>query len=268
MAYLYDNQNPNAPVRANGKRFWGYPTRTSPVRVIVVHTAETAPSSRSAENVANFFTHSTTPASYHCLCDNDSDVVLLPDTATAFGVANFNSPALHISAATRAADWGKNPTWDNATLTRMARRVAAWCKKFSIPPVLITPAQARDGRTKGIISHASLDPTRRSDPGPSFPWSRFLAMVKEILNPPKPTPKPTPTPTPSPAPIEDDMPLTQDDINKVADAVARKLGFWDPNRDRFRSYHQDTKAIREGVREVGGAVGNELQHEPRGVNPA
>ncbi|MFC2951161.1 N-acetylmuramoyl-L-alanine amidase [Marinicaulis aureus] len=28
-----------------------------------------------------------------------------------------------------------------------------------------------------VVSHARLDPTRRTDPGPNFPWAEFKAMV-------------------------------------------------------------------------------------------
>lgn len=181
-AWLYQHPNPHAPVRANGRRFHGYPSRTSSIRAIGVHTAETAPSPASAENVARYLASTTRQASYHALVDSDSTVRLLPDEATAFGIAGYNAPALHVSFATYAARWGQHPEWDDAALARGAQVVADWCRRNTIPVRWLTRAQALAG-DKGLVRHSVMDPTRRSDPGGGFPQAEFTRRVQTLLAP-------------------------------------------------------------------------------------
>lgn len=190
--YLYDHQNSNAPVRANGKRFWGYPSRNASVQLIAVHTAEsvfdTSGADSGAEAVAGYQSRTDRPSSYHTLVDRDSTIDTLPDTATSFGVVGYNSRALNLSFAMSAADWGNAAKAKAAEpmLHRAAKKAAEWCKKYDIPVRLITKAQA-DAGVKGLTSHGRLDPSRRSDPGLHFPWDRFLMLVRSYLGSPSTT---------------------------------------------------------------------------------
>jgi len=184
--YLYARQNPNAPKRDNGLRFWGYPQRTQRISLIAVHTTESVldlqGEDTGAESVARYQSTTDRPSSYHRIVDRDSTVVCLPDEATAFGVVGYNSRALSVSLAMRAADW-TDPAKAGAaepTLRRAAAVVAEWCRKYDIPVTLITKAQADAGQ-RGITSHGRLDPARRSDPGAAFPWDRFLTLVRAAL---------------------------------------------------------------------------------------
>lgn len=181
--YLYAHPNPNAPRRANGVRFWGYPTRSTGIRAIGVHTAETAPSQASAENIARYLSTTDRAASYHRVVDSDTTVQLLPDEATAFGIVKFNSPTLHLSWATRAAMWGQYPVWDDQALHRGADVAAEWVQRHDIPVRWITKAQADQG-DKGLVLHRTMDPARRSDPGDGFPADEFLRRVLDRLTAP------------------------------------------------------------------------------------
>lgn len=178
LGYLQRNENPNSSVRADGRRYWGYPTRRAEVQVIPVHTAETAPTTGSAEAIARYFTHSDRPASYHEVVDNNSWVTCLPPEATAFGARGWNANAWHLSFATYARQWGDNPEWDDAALRIGAARARKAADHFGIPIRRISKTQADRG-VKGFIDHARLDPGRRTDPGSGFPWGRFLDLAKQ-----------------------------------------------------------------------------------------
>lgn len=203
MPYLYRHQNQYAPRRSNGLRFWGYPSRTKGITAIGVHTAEITPSPGSAENIAHYFSHTDRPASYHQIVDSDSTVRLLPDEATAFGIRGFNSPCLQLSFATRAASWGRYPQWDRLALERGAQVAAEWCRRHLIPVRRITRTQAQQG-VRGLVAHGTMDPGRRSDPGAGFPWQQFLHRVKALIK-------------------EDEVAVTEEDINKIIDGVARRI---------------------------------------------
>jgi hypothetical protein len=207
MAYLYDHQNPNAPVRSNGKRFWGYPARQKKIQLVVVHTTESMfdliGEDTGAEGVARFQSTTTRPSSYHRIVDRDSEIDMLPDGATAFGVVDYNGQSLHIAFAMRAGDWA-DPEKAKAAepaLYRAARIVATWCHDYGIPDRFISQAEA-DAGALGLTSHGRLDPDRRSDPGTLFPWTRFLGLIHDHLD-------------------EDDMGITPEELRKIVREEAR-----------------------------------------------
>jgi hypothetical protein len=169
------------------------PRRAAPSGVIVVHTAEAfadeSPPDRGAENVAAFIQRRTNYGSYHDLADSDSIIQLVRYSDEAFHDATGSNPHSYgVSAACQAAKWSSySQAWRNATVTNMARaavRYANWLKARSgivIPARRITRAESED-RKPGFISHALRDPTRRTDPGASFPWTFFLSQYSQLLN--------------------------------------------------------------------------------------
>lgn len=181
--HLLDHPNPHARDRGQGRRFHGYPGRRAEVRLVVLHTSESAfdlvGPDRGAEAVAGFLDSVERPSSYHAIADRDSAPRLLPWSYTAFGAHRFNSDAVHIAVAGTAADW--NDLEDDHVdqiLDQLAPLVDEVLDLYELPPVVLTPDQARtNGR--GLTGHGVLDPTRRTDPGADFPWDRLLARLQE-----------------------------------------------------------------------------------------
>lgn len=184
-AYLREHPNP-------ASRGYTSPRREEPSGVVAVHTAENTPDTVAfdggAEAVAHYETVRTTPGSYHDLCDSDSciNLVRYADAAWHDGTGT-NHHSYGLSAATRADVWPFTPPeWRAGVVEQMAQaaaRYARWLHDRNgivIPARRITAAEARN-RVPGFVTHALLDPGRRSDPGAMFPWDRFLARYAELV---------------------------------------------------------------------------------------
>jgi hypothetical protein len=177
MTYLQDNPP--------GRSQFRLPRRADATGAIVVHTAENGGrgAAGSAEAVAEFIQRRTGPGSYHTIADESKWIHLAPYEAEAFGEGTGgNRWALHLSFACRTVDWAMMPDDRTKRLLDQGARAAAdmarWVKAehgITVPARLITAAEYQAGQP-GFISHAALDPTRRSDPGIGFPWARFLAL--------------------------------------------------------------------------------------------
>lgn len=180
--YLLDNPNPHGIVNGDGQ-YHGYEKRTQAIRLIVMHVPVALQGlvgeDRTAEAVASYFANTDRPASAHVNIDRDSVVPLLPDDHVAFHVRNYNSPSLGIECGWDYDDWGKHPEAD----LQVIQRVAAWCaprmEKYGIPPILLTKGQVDQGY-QGFTAHSYLDPTRRKDPGPGFPWAILFAEIAKL----------------------------------------------------------------------------------------
>jgi hypothetical protein len=181
--YLYDHPNPNAPVRTNGIRFFGYPLRSKPIRYIVIHTPETLfnpnPPDRTGEAVANYFATSSRSASAHVMIDSDSTIPLLPPEAVAFHVRDYNTEGYGMECGWSYLDWGNSPEHDAKVIEAMARHIVSDPVLAALPTRRLSKSDV-DAGLAGYVSHATLDPTRRKDPGTSFPWERLFARVNEL----------------------------------------------------------------------------------------
>lgn len=183
-AYLRDHP----PARSQFRK-----RRGKPSGVVAAHTAENTPDyvafDGGAENVASWITRRSDPGSYHLLADSDSRIRLVDwDDAAFHDGTGTNDHSVGISVATRADVWPLAPQrWRDGAIRQLAAGAAdyaRWLKRthgITVPARRITAAQAR-ARVPGFVTHAELDPARRSDPGKAFPWDQFFREYQAALS--------------------------------------------------------------------------------------
>ena len=171
---------------------WTNANRTS-VQLIVIHTTEGSEGPASAEDGAAYDQRRTDGTSTHFFHDQDSTVqcVRTEDIAHAArhqGNLRGIQHELCGRAGQTAAQW--NDTASQGTLRQAARQCARDARKWGIPVRHLTVAEVADG-VKGFCGHYDItrafpqDNGTHTDPGPDFPWSDFLDLVRtemEILD--------------------------------------------------------------------------------------
>ena len=172
---------------AANRKFFGFEGRSDQVQLIVIHTAELSPDlvgqDSAAEALSKFMGNpKESRVSWHTSVDADSVLHELPAEYTGSHVRHWNSRTVGIEIATKADLWGELPDRHRTALVENTAKATAWfCRSLHIPVARVhTLDEARAG-VRGIVAHATLDPTRRTDPGPEFPWSQLLAQVQALL---------------------------------------------------------------------------------------
>lgn len=193
MTYLEDHP----PASPQYRR----PRRSPLTGAIVLHDAENATDlelpDAGAEDVARFISTRSDAGSYHTVVDSDSIVRLIPYDWEAFHEGTGgNRWSLGLSLAYGS----KRPptaTWWAGALRNAAieaRAMADYVKAttgITVPARRITAEQYRAG-LPGFVSHAELDPRRRSDPV-GFPWDVFLPLFANTTTTEVPTMPTSPT---------------------------------------------------------------------------
>lgn len=197
---------------------WTNADRTS-VQLIVIHTTEGSEGPTAAEDGAAYDQRRTDGTSTHYFHDSDSTVQCVR-TADIAHAARYQGNRRGIQhelcgrAGQGTAGWADAAS--QGTLRQAAKQCARDAAKWGIPVRHLTVAEVADG-VKGFCGHYDItrafpqDNGTHTDPGPSFPWSQFLDMVR--------------------AELEDDM--TKDDFiawlkdDEVQDALVRAIFYKD-----------------------------------------
>jgi N-acetyl-anhydromuramyl-L-alanine amidase AmpD len=165
---------------------WSDANRGS-VQLIVIHTTEGSAQAESAEDGAAYDQRRTDGTSTHYFHDSNSTVqcVRTADQAHAARTQG-NRRGIQHELCTRAgsADWGN--AYHQALLRQAAKQAARDAEKWGIPVRHVTVAQVAAGE-KGFCGHIDItrafpaDKGTHEDPGPKFPWSQFLDLVRDEL---------------------------------------------------------------------------------------
>lgn len=159
-----------------------YEGREKQLRLIVIHTMEAAESPKTAENIAAYFASGNVVASAHACVDQDSVVVCLPPSDTAFAAPGANADGYQIEHAGYASQDGAG--WADAESQSMLKLSAAHARSIAlaagIPLKHLTNAELAAGEA-GFVGHNQVsDVYKRSDhwdPGPNFPWDQYMGLV-------------------------------------------------------------------------------------------
>lgn len=171
-------------------------------RFIVIHTTEGSSHDQSAEDGAAYDARRDDGTSTHYFVDRNTVIhcVRTTDRAhTAGPTGNLFGIQYELCAkASYGTAWWTGGSYALGMLRLAAKQAARDAKKYGIPVKKITPADLRAGG-RGFVGHADVTyawgEVDHTDPGPSFPWSMFLQMVNQEMNP-----------APEPEEEDDDMP--------------------------------------------------------------
>ncbi len=153
------------------------------IGVVVIHTMEIAERSRAAEVCAQWFENPTSEVSAHYCVDADEIVQCVREEDIAWHARGGNTNSIGIElagyAGQRALGW--NDAYSRAVVERAARLTADICARHRIPLRRLRAADLVAGR-RGIAGHADVSAAFRKsdhwDPGPDFPWTRFLRLTR------------------------------------------------------------------------------------------
>ena len=172
--------------------FWPSSTRPRPgdpidsVKAVVIH-ATAGTSSDGAVSVMR-----AGAASFHWLVPDEDEPqhgrfvwACAPERRAAAHVRNSKHHPDVNNDATRVNDWSLGIEIVNRA--NGGDSFSDW--QVEATARIVRYCWAKYPNLRHVVSHAKLDPQRRTDPGANFPWDRFRALVLEPPLPPPPGPE-------------------------------------------------------------------------------
>ncbi|MDH4347067.1 MAG: N-acetylmuramoyl-L-alanine amidase [Thermoleophilia bacterium] len=156
------------------------------IDVVVMHTMEAAERLDTAEVVARWFARPDAEVSAHYCVDADSIVQCVREQDIAWHARGGNDHSIGIELAGYAGQgpkgWDDDYSW--AVLERASALVADLCRRHDVPVRRLRADDLR-ARRRGLTGHADVSAafgrSTHWDPGPDFPWRRFLRLIRMRL---------------------------------------------------------------------------------------
>ena len=153
------------------------------ISVVVMHTMEITERDGAAEACAAWFANPESEVSAHYCVDAETTIQCVREADIAWHARGGNGNSIGIElagfASQGARDW--NDDYSRAVLQRAAGLTAEVCARYRIPIRRLRVAGLVAERS-GITGHADVSAAFRKsdhwDPGPGFPWGRFLRLAR------------------------------------------------------------------------------------------
>jgi N-acetyl-anhydromuramyl-L-alanine amidase AmpD len=159
------------------------PAEARAIGVVVIHTMEIDERDDAAAACARWFASQSAQVSSHYCVDAGTVIQCVREEDVAWHArgGNANSVGIELAGLARqsAEEWGDE--YSRAVLQRAARLTAEVCARHGIPLRRLRASDLVAGR-RGVTGHADVSAAFRKsdhwDPGPGFPWSRFLQLAR------------------------------------------------------------------------------------------
>jgi hypothetical protein len=170
---------------------WFDHNRMQPIDLIVIHSAEVAPSNRTARNVAEYFKNplnekgQPVKASAHFVVGVDIwQCVKVGDVAWHAPGVNGRSIGIEHEGYAKYTKEEWLSVAGKDMLARSAELTGRLCKVFGIPIVLLKADDLKK-KAAGITTHVEVTKAFRFgthwDPGPGFPLEMYIDLVKGVV---------------------------------------------------------------------------------------